>query len=130
MNIEERKQKALALRRQGYNCSQCVMLACADLADLQHINTTDLARLSACFGGGFSASGQMCGVLAAQGMIEGALAWHQPADKPSTYSIVRGYRNNFINRYGTDQCTALKQKGIDCATLITDGIETIVNNHK
>ena len=63
--IEARAQRAQDLFKQGYNCSQAVFAACADLYDI-HDEALAL-RLSASFGGGTGRMRMTCG--AANGMF-------------------------------------------------------------
>ena len=63
--IEERVARAKELFHLGYNCSQSVFAACADLYGIDDL---DLAlRLSASFGGGIGRMRMVCG--AASGMF-------------------------------------------------------------
>ena len=63
--IETRAQRAIDLFKQGYNCSQAVFTACADMYG---ITDESLAlRLSASFGGGMGRMRLVCG--AASGMF-------------------------------------------------------------
>ena len=58
--IEIRAQRAVELFKQGFNCSQSVFAACADLYG---ITDESLAlRLSASFGGGMGRMRLVCGV--------------------------------------------------------------------
>ena len=63
--IEKRVEKAKELFRQGFNCSQAVFAACADLYGIE--DETLALRLSASFGGGIGRMRQTCG--AACGMF-------------------------------------------------------------
>ena len=58
--MEDRGAKAEAFFRQGYNCSQSVALAFADLLPLDE---KTLAKLASGFGGGFSRLREVCGGL-------------------------------------------------------------------
>ena len=56
--IERRVEKAKALFKQGFNCSQSVCAACADLYDMDEETAL---RVAASFGGGIGRMRQTCG---------------------------------------------------------------------
>lgn len=67
--IQQRVDKAVALFKQGFNCSQSVFAACADLYG---INDEALAlRLSASFGGGIGRMRQTCGAACGMFLLAG-----------------------------------------------------------
>jgi len=53
LNNSERAQKAMALFKEGYNCSQAIMLTFADLCE---IDEKTALKLSSSFGGGMGGS--------------------------------------------------------------------------
>lgn len=59
---------AIELRGQGYNCAQCVLMA---LSDRLEVDKELAAKITAAFGSGFAASGEICGAMSALGMAEG-----------------------------------------------------------
>ena len=64
MTSEERVAKAIALFKEGYNCSQSVAMAFADLYD---ISEEQMSKIAASFGGGIGRMRETCG--AACGMF-------------------------------------------------------------
>ena len=64
MTIDERVEKAIALFREGYNCSQSVAMA---FADLYGISEEQMSMIAASFGGGIGRMRETCG--AACGMF-------------------------------------------------------------
>lgn len=125
MSLTDKKQRAdmaLKFHSQGYNCSQSVVLA---FSDLMSIDIDALAKVSACFGGGFGASGAQCGVLSGQGMVIGIKRWQSPQSKPAVYVMTKELKNEFEHRYGTSQCRELKRAKMSCDTLIKDGVEAL-----
>lgn len=56
--MEERIQKAVGLFKQGFNCSQSV---CAAFADLYGYTPEQALKMSASFGGGIGRMRQTCG---------------------------------------------------------------------
>jgi len=118
----QRVDMALKFHSQGYNCSQSVVMAFSDLIP---VDVEALAGLSACFGGGFGASGAQCGVLSGQGMVVGFKSWQTPQSKPAVYAVAKALKNEFEDRYGTSQCRELKRAKVSCDTLIKDGVEAL-----
>ena len=65
-----RGEKAQEIFTGGYNCSQSVLLA---FADLLPVGRDTLARLAHPFGGGFGKSGEVCGAVSGMTMALGLL---------------------------------------------------------
>lgn len=124
MDKNERISKALELRKQGYSCSQCVLMSCADIAG---IDESMAARIGAGLGGGV-ATGEICGVAnalaIAAGLKEGISS---PDGKKIVMSKVRELCTAFSEPYGgCITCRDLKGKcGRPCEDLISDGIRLL-----
>lgn len=126
MTLEERKNIALKLRQEGYNCAQSVIMAFSDITDL---SADDASKLSIGFGGGFGGQGQICGVVSAMTMVAGYTSTGKPEDKTSAYSNICQLCNTFANDNGSLLCHTLKNENKkSCNELILNGIETIHNN--
>ncbi len=118
--IEQRAQKALALFKQGFNCSQAVFAACADLYGI-----TDEAlalRLSASFGGGMGRMRLVCGAASGMfllaGLHNGSATPHDNEGKMNNYKTVQHLASEFKATYGSLICgelLGLVPKG-QCAT--------------
>lgn len=107
--IESRAQRAVELFKQGYNCSQAVFAACADLYGI-----TDEAlalRLAASFGGGTGRMRMTCG--AANGMFmlaglhNGSSTPHDNEGKMANYAFVQQLAGDFKAKYGSLVCAEL-----------------------
>ncbi len=108
INIEERKEKAVALFKEGYNCSQSVFLAYADVFSVDE----ELAKkFSAPFGGGMGRLREVCGAVSGMFMLMGFRYPHtNPNDKPSkteTYKAVQRTATAFKDKFGTLICADL-----------------------
>lgn len=120
--IEERVARARELFHLGYNCSQSVFAACADLYG---INNLDLAlRLSASFGGGIGRMRMVCGAASGMfllaGLHNGSAKQHDNEGKMANYELVQHLASAFKNKYGTLVCAellGLSPKG-QCVTQI------------
>ena len=67
-DIARRQDYAIALRGKGYTCAQCVLMS---LADRLGVDEEMAAKLTASFGSGFAATGEICGAMSALGIAEG-----------------------------------------------------------
>ncbi len=70
MEESSRREKAMALHRQGYNCAQSVVLAYEDLLPLDQ---ETLTKLSSSFGGGIGGMREVCGAVSGMAMVLGFL---------------------------------------------------------
>ena len=107
--IERRAERAVELFKQGFNCSQAVFAACADIYG---IKDEQLAlRLSASFGGGTGRMRMTCG--AANGMFllaglhNGSATPHDNDGKMANYALVQQLAGEFKNTYGSLICAEL-----------------------
>ena len=107
--IQQRVDKAVALFKQGFNCSQSVFAACADLYG---INDEALAlRLSASFGGGIGrmrqTCGAACGVFLLTGLHNGSAIPHDADGKKQNYALVQDLAAQFKAENGSLICAEL-----------------------
>ncbi len=131
--------RALRLFRDGFSCSQAVLMACAG-------ESSGTARSAAAFGGGMGRLQKTCGAVTGAylwfGMAYGAPGLPSENDKLSVYGRVREFNRIFTERNGTDQCSELlgedlntpegkeiiARKGLSqkvCEKCIRDAIEII-----
>lgn len=134
-----KKDKAISYFREGYNCSQAVLMACAG-----EVEAT--AKAAAAFGGGMGRLQKTCGAVTGAyiyfGMNYGASGLPQENDKMQVYERVKSFNKAFVERNGTDLCSELlgedlntpdgkariKERGLHekvCEKCITDAIEII-----
>ena len=107
--IDTRAQHAQELFKQGYNCSQSVFAACADIYGI-----TDEAlalRLAASFGGGLGrmrlTCGTACGMFLLAGLENGSATPHDNAGKMANYDLVQDLAAQFKAQYGSLTCSDL-----------------------
>ena len=105
---DDRVQKAVELFMQGYNCSQSVFLAFADLYGMDE----DMAkRVSAGFGGGVGRMRMMCGAVSGMVMLAGLDAGQTEGNdrkgKADCYTVVQGLVNKFKDENGSVICAEL-----------------------
>lgn len=105
MNHEERARE---LFKQGYNCSQAVLLAFGDVTGLE--DRTAL-MLSSSFGGGMGRLREVCGAVSGMFMVAGILyGYDDPADqsgKTSHYQRIQALAEAFRKENGSIICREL-----------------------
>ncbi len=103
-----RKELAMNYFKEGYNCAQAVVLAFADLTDL---DKSTLLRLSSSFGGGFGRMREICGSVSGMGIILGILYGvddsSQKEDKAAHYARIQEVAKKFEEKNGSIVCREL-----------------------
>lgn len=105
---EERIEKAVENFKQGYNCSQSVVAAFADLYGIDH----DLAvRMAASFGGGIGrmrlTCGTACGMFLLAGLETGCTDPTDRKGKGANYAVVQQLAEKFKAANGSIICAEL-----------------------
>lgn len=107
--IEKRAERAVELFKQGFNCSQAVFAACADIYGIE--DEALALRLAASFGGGTGRMRMTCG--AANGMFmlaglhNGSVTPHDNEGKMANYAFVQQLAGDFKAKYGSLVCAEL-----------------------
>ncbi|MBD5281936.1 MAG: C_GCAxxG_C_C family protein [Bacteroides sp.] len=115
--VEDKKRQALELRKQGYNCAQCVAM----------VYDASLEATVAALGTGVAATGNICGAANAMAIIAGREAYVGPMEKQALYGRVARLIEKFKERNcGHVNCCDLRRPGRKpCTELITDAIEIL-----
>ncbi len=107
--IEQRVERAQALFKQGFNCSQSVFVACADIYGIE--DEALALRLSASFGGGIGrmrqTCGAACGMFMLAGLENGSVTPHDAEGKMQNYSLVQDLAAQFKQEHGSIICSEL-----------------------
>ena len=107
--IEARAQRALELFKNGYNCSQAVFTACADMYGIEDEQLA--LRLSASFGGGMGRMRLVCGAASGMfmlaGLHNGSATPHDNNGKMANYAFVQQLAGKFKDTYGSLICAEL-----------------------
>lgn len=107
--IEQRVEKAVTLFKQGFNCSQSVFAACADIYGIE--DETLALRLSASFGGGIGrmrqTCGAACGMFMLAGLQNGSITPHDIDGKKQNYALVQNLAAQFKAENGSLICAEL-----------------------
>lgn len=107
--IELRVEKAKELFKQGFNCSQSVFAACADLYGIE--DQALALRLSASFGGGIGrmrqTCGAACGMFMLAGLENGSAVPGDDDGKKANYAFVQDLAAKFRDENGSLICAEL-----------------------
>ena len=108
-DIEVRVARAKELFHQGFNCSQSVFAACADLYGIE--DEALALRLSASFGGGIGrmrqTCGAACGMFILAGLENGSATPHDAEGKKQNYALVQELAADFKQENGSLICSEL-----------------------
>lgn len=113
-----RADRAEELFRKGYNCSQSVFAAFADVLGM---SVEEAAKIASPFGAGFGKLREVCGAVSGMTLAAGYLkGYDDPADyesKKELYRLIQMMCAEFEERKGTIICRELLglQKGEDAA---------------
>ena len=103
-----RREKAIELFTNGYNCAQSVLCAYCDVTGL---DGETARRLASSFGGGMGKLREACGAVtggfAVLGLVYGGYDVNDNAAKSEHYARVRALGEAFKEKYGTINCEQL-----------------------
>ena len=108
--------RAEALFRQGYNCSQSVFAAFADVVGM---SVEEAAQLASPFGAGFGKLREVCGAVSGMTMLAGKLKGYSDPkareEKVELYKLIQKMCAEFEEKEGSIICRALLglEKGED-----------------
>lgn len=114
----DRQDRAEELFRKGYNCSQSVFAAFADVLGM---SVEEAAKIASPFGAGFGKLREVCGAVSGMTLAAGYLkGYDDPADyesKKELYALIQKMCAEFEAQKGTIICRELLglQKGEDQA---------------
>lgn len=110
INIEnsEYAKKAMALFKEGYNCSQAVFLA---FKDLYPMDEKTALKISSSFGGGMGRLREVCGAVSGMFMVAGILyGYDSPTDqeaKKEHYKLIQELAKAYKDKNGSIVCREL-----------------------
>lgn len=105
-----RGQRALQNFQQGYNCSQAVALAFADLIAMDE---SLLARIASSFGGGMGRLREVCGAVSGMSLVAGALYGYETPgaagqqEKAAHYARIQALAEEYRAVNGSIVCREL-----------------------
>ncbi len=103
-----RREAAMENFRKGYNCSQAVVLA---FADMLPIHQEQLLKMASSFGGGMGRLREVCGSVSGMFMVIGLLYGYDGPEtgqiKAEHYARVQELARRFEERHGSIVCREL-----------------------
>lgn len=106
--MEERIELAVSLFKEGYNCSQAVVAA---YADMYGFTREQALKMSASFGGGIGrmrkTCGAACGLFILAGLETGCTEGRNSEGKEANYKLVQELAEEFKRRNGSVTCAEL-----------------------
>lgn len=106
--IEKRAQRAMELFHDGFNCSQSVFAACADIYG---VDQSLALRMSASYGGGIGRMRMVCGAASGMfmlaGLANGSATPHDSEGKMANYKLVQQLAGEYKAKYGSLICAEL-----------------------
>lgn len=106
--MEDRIKRAVELFKEGFNCSQSV---CAAFADMYGYTEEQALRMSASFGGGIGrmrmTCGAACGMFLLVGLHKGSTDGADRTGKEANYKLVQQLADEFARRNGSLICAEL-----------------------
>ena len=111
-----RADRAEELFREGYNCSQSVFAAFADVVGMK---PEEAAKIASPFGAGFGKLREVCGAVSGMTLLAGHLAGYaypeEYEEKKALYELIRKMCAEFESAQGSIICRELLglQKGED-----------------
>jgi C_GCAxxG_C_C family probable redox protein len=106
--MEKRLEKAVELFKEGYNCSQSVVAA---FADMYGFTNEQALKMSASFGGGIGrmrqTCGAACGLFMLAGLETGCTEGKDREGKENNYKVVQALAEEFRKRNGSLICAEL-----------------------
>lgn len=126
-SLNQRKEEALALRQEGFNCAQSVLMVFDDIIGM---DKDTLCRLASGLGTGVGGSGELCGVPNAMAIAQGYQFPPEAKAKVASMKRARALMEEFKNYSGGKlRCADIKgsDQPIPCNNLILKGIEILHN---
>ena len=103
-----RREAAMANFMKGYNCSQSIVLAFADMLD---IDEKSLLKMSSSFGGGMGRLREVCGSVSGMFMVAGLLYGYDGPEtgqvKADHYARIQELAHRFEEQHGSIVCREL-----------------------
>jgi C_GCAxxG_C_C family probable redox protein len=107
--IQKRVERAKELFHQGFNCSQAVFAACADIYGIE--DEALALRLAASYGGGIGrmrqTCGAACGMFLLAGLQNGSAIPGDAEGKKNNYTLVQDLAAKFKDENGSLICAEL-----------------------
>ena len=124
-----RRERAMALFEEGYNCAQSVFLA---FSDLHGMDTHMAAALSSSFGGGMGRLREVCGAVSGMFLVAGILyGYDDPGareEKAAHYARIQELAKAFEEKNGSIVCRELLGLSVKRETPRRNGLPSIIKS--
>lgn len=122
----DRKEIALELRRNGFNCAQAVAVAFSNVLGSDPIHTFKMAEP---FGFGLGDGEDLCGCISAMALMVGMKKSDGEIENPKTkrqsYRTISTMKEEFRSRVGESTCRKIKEGNISCNECIAISCELL-----
>lgn len=125
--LESRLERARELRKQGYTCSQCVVMV---FDDVHNLSEEAAAAVSIGLGGGVGGQHQACGTITGMAVVSGFMVAGNPAEKQKVYASIKDMCSRFAESNGSIVCGELladRANRKPCMQYIEDSVEILHN---
>ena len=125
--LESRLERARELRKQGYTCSQCVVMV---FDDVHNLTEEAAAAVSIGLGGGVGGQHQACGTITGMAVVSGFMVAGNPAEKQKVYASIKGMCSRFAESNGSIVCGDLladRANRKPCMQYIEDSVAILHN---
>ncbi len=103
-----RREMAMENFMKGYNCSQSIVLAFADMLDIDEVT---LSKMASSFGGGMGRLREVCGSVSGMFMVAGLLYGYDGPEtgekKAEHYARIQELARRFEEKHGSIVCREL-----------------------
>ncbi|MCR4611914.1 MAG: C-GCAxxG-C-C family protein [Lachnospiraceae bacterium] len=100
-----RREKAMACFREGYNCSQSLVMAFSDMVP---VDKAVLSKLASSFGGGMGRLREVCGSVSGMFMVAGLIYGYDGPEKGQMkadhYARIQELAHRFEEEHGSIVC--------------------------
>lgn len=125
--LESRLERARELRKQGYTCSQCVVMV---FDDVHNLSEEAAAAVSIGLGGGVGGQHQACGTITGMAVVSGFMVAGNPDEKQKVYASIKGMCSRFAESNGSIVCGELladRANRKPCMQYIEDSVAILHN---
>ncbi len=125
--LESRLERARELRKQGYTCSQCVVMV---FDDVHNLSEEAAAAVSIGLGGGVGGQHQACGTITGMAVVSGFMVAGNPAEKQKVYASIKDMCARFAESNGSIVCGELladRANRKPCMQYIEDSVAILHN---
>ena len=125
--LESRLERARELRKQGYTCSQCVVMV---FDDVHNLSEEAAAAVSIGLGGGVGGQHQACGTITGMAVVSGFMVAGNPAEKQKVYASIKDMYSRFAESNGSIICGELladRANRKPCMQYIEDSVAILHN---